>query len=171
MKNNFRFWITSMLVASVFVLGMGCDDDDDNGPSKAASTKTYTLAQLDNSGVSGAVTFAKENDATTKVTINLTGTEQGASHPAHIHADAAGSGGAIVLDFNPVDGTTGKSETMVTEFNDGTPVTYEELISYNGHVNVHKSATELAVMIAQGNIGANATGTTGNNGSTGDGGY
>lgn len=171
MEQKLKFWIMGLLIAGLFVTG--CENDDDDEAMKGAQEKSYTLAQLDGSGVSGTVIFAKQNEATTMVTIQLTGTVAGDSHPAHIHSNSASAGGAIVLDFNPVDGATGKSETMVTAFNDGKPVTYEELIKYNGHVNVHKSATELAVMLAQGNIGSNAAGSTpdsGNNGGT-NGGY
>lgn len=157
--------MTSMLVAGLLVLG--CDDDDKE-PSQA-NKKTYSLSPVDNSGVSGTVTFAKENESTTKVTINLSGTTEGNTHPAHIHSNAASAGGPIVVDLNPVDGMSGTSETMVTAFNDGQPVNYDELVRYNGHVNVHKSATELAVLIARGDVGSNATGTTGGTGSTGNG--
>jgi hypothetical protein len=168
MEKKMRIWVLGMLVASLFVLG--CNDDDE--PSMKANEKSYALAQLDSSGVTGSVVFAKQNDSTTKVTIVLAGTVPGISHPAHIHANKASDGGPIVLDFNPVDGTSGRSETIVTRLNDGTSITYEELIAFNGHVNVHKSATELAIMIAQGNIGSNAGGTTTNSSATGgNGGY
>ena len=36
-------------------------------------------------------------------------------------------------------------------------VSYDALIEYNGYINVHLSAEELATLIAQGNIGANAS--------------
>lgn len=169
MERKMRIWVLGMLVGSLVVLG--CNDDDE--PSVKANEKSYVLAQLDSSGVTGSVIFAKQSDSTTKVTIMLTGALPGGSHPAHIHANKASDGGPIVVDFNPVDGTSGRSETIVTKLNDGTPITYEELITFNGHVNVHKSVTELAIMIAQGNIGSNASGTTTNASGTGagDGGY
>jgi Cu/Zn superoxide dismutase len=166
METKMKCWMMGLLLV-VFLAG--CNDDDD---ATIQNSKTYTLAQLDSSGVSGTVTFTKQNNETTKIVVQLTGTQAGSSHPAHIHSGKASEGGPIVLDFNPVDGATGKSETMVTKFNDGTAVTYEELINYNGHVNVHKSATELAIMIAQGNIGSNATASTNTSGQTGgNGGY
>lgn len=152
MKKRTYFWIIGLLTAGLFV--MSCEDDDVIAPNNKIS---YTLSELDASGVSGTVTFRKQNDSTTMITVQLTGTEAGNSHPAHIHANNASQGGPIVLDFNPVDGATGMSETSVTRLNDGTPITYEELVDYNGHVNVHKSATELAIMLAQGDIGSNAT--------------
>jgi hypothetical protein len=166
MEKKLKFWIMGLLVVGLFVTG--CDDDDESEP-KAAEAKRYTLAALDGSGVSGTVTFSKQDESTTKATVQLTGTQAGDSHPAHIHSNGAATGGGIVLDFNPVDGATGRSETTVTQLNDGTPVTYEELIGYNGHVNVHKSSTELAVMLAQGDIGSNTTGSTPEPGP--DGGY
>jgi hypothetical protein len=170
MEKQVRFWMMGLFVVLYFI---GCKNDDENNTPQN-NMQSYTLSELDSSGVSGTVTFTRVNTESTKINIQLTGTQAGNSHPAHIHANKASDGGPIVLDFNPVDGATGKSETMVTQLNDGTPITYEELIKFNGHVNVHKSATELAVMIAQGNIGANATSTTPNpsGGDTGgDGGY
>ncbi len=168
-RNKVIFWVTSLVAASYLITA--CNDyNNENGPA-SANQKTYTLSELDSSGVRGTVTFMKQDEKTTKITINLTGTQTGNTHPAHIHANKASDGGPIVLDFNPVDGATGMSETVVTKLNDGTPITYEELINYNGHVNIHKSQAELAVMIAQGNIGSNATPATTPGTGNGNGGY
>jgi hypothetical protein len=171
MKKQMRFLYISLLLIGI-VCFAGCDDDDygtDDTPTPN-NQRTYTLNPLGNSGVSGTVTFAKVDDVTTNITIELGGTQSGNSHPAHIHSGSAGSGGPIVLDFNPVDGGTGKSETMVTKLNDGTDITYEELIAFNGHVNIHLSAAEIATMIAQGNIGSNSPAMNNSN-SDDNGGY
>jgi hypothetical protein len=162
-----KSWFISLLLLNVFALA-GCDDEyDDNEAPTPSEERSYKLDQLDNSGVSGTVSFKKIDDQTTQIVVQLTGTQAGNTHPAHIHSGAAGSGGPIVLDFNPVDGGTGKSETMVTQMNDGTAVTFEDLVAFDGHVNVHLSAAQLNVMIAQGNVGANGSamdnGSTGNN--------
>jgi hypothetical protein len=160
MKQLCRFCVVGLLAINFFYLA-SCDDDDDDKSSQK-DERTYTLDPLSNSGVSGTVTFKKQNAQTTLITVQLSGTQAGNSHPAHIHSGAAGSGGPIILDFNPLDGATGKSETMVTKMNDGSNVTYEQLIALDGHVNVHLSATELQVMIAQGNIGSNSNGVANN---------
>ena len=147
----------------LLVVGMGltaCNDDDDN--ASPTMETNYALNELDGSGVDGTVTFRKVGTDATLIIIQLSGTQEGNSHPAHIHSGNAATGGPIVVDFNPVDGATGRSETTVTTLEDGTEVTYEELIAYDGHVNVHESATALQVMVAQGDIGSNSTGIAGN---------
>ena len=83
----------------------------------------------------------------------------GNSHPAHIHNGAAVEGGAIAVTLTPVVG--GKSTTAVSALDNGTSITYGQLIAYDGYINVHESATDLITILAQGDIGGNAfTGTT-----------
>ena len=69
----------------------GCNEDDD--PSERSAEKSYALAELGDSGVSGTVSFSKVDDTTTKILVELAGTSEGDSHPAHIHAGDAATGG------------------------------------------------------------------------------
>ncbi|HEY4653050.1 MAG TPA: hypothetical protein VIH22_00980, partial [Cyclobacteriaceae bacterium] len=115
----------------------------------------YTLNSVSDPGISGAATFAKRKNGTTLITIALTGTTAGGDHPSHIHDNSAAMGGSISIDLNNVDGDTGKSATHVTEKNDATAITYDELINYNGYINVHLSSGNLGTLIAQGDIGSN----------------
>jgi hypothetical protein len=129
----------------------------DIGQNELTGTKkVYNLTQLSSSGVSGTVTFAERKSGFTLITVSLTGTTPGATHPSHIHANNAATGGPIVLDFTSINGTTGKSVTHVTKLKSGEAITYAQLIAYNGYVNVHLSPTALSTLIAQGNIGSNA---------------
>lgn len=143
------------LVAATFlVLGFsGCDDD--SGPSLTGDNTVYELHSVSNPAISGNVTFSKQSDNSVLIVIQLNGTQSGGNHPAHIHADNSVDGGSIVLDLENVDGVTGRSETVVTALNDGTPITYEELIAFDGHVNVHAAPDNLGTLIAQGDIGQN----------------
>ena len=115
----------------------------------------YELSSAGGSVVSGTVTFFERKNETTLVEISLTGTSGGDSHPAHIHTNDVISGGGIIIGLTSVDGITGKSLTQVEALDDETPVTYNEMIDINGHVNVHKSSNDLSV-IANGNVGGNA---------------
>lgn len=166
MKTNQKMLFTALLLVSMCCWS-GCGNDDD-GAVPAQLEKTYPLTAVDNSGVSGTVTFTKQDTQTTLVTIALNNTDAGNTHPAHIHMNNASEGGPIVVPLTSVDGATGLSETEVTALSDNTPVTYEELLAFDGHVNVHLSASEIATLISQGNIGANYTGGNNNNNNNGN---
>lgn len=149
-------------IMSMFIAGCS-DDDKEPGPTLTGESKTYTLFSVSNIAIKGTVKFAKRSDNATVITIDLDGTTGGNTHVAHIHQNTAAESGAIILDLNSIDGSSGMSETIVTELNDGTDISYSELLMLNGYVNVHLSATELAILIAQGDIGQNeltATSTT-----------
>jgi hypothetical protein len=59
------------------------------------------------------------------VTIRLSGTPAGGSHPAHIHENNVATSGNIA-GLNPVDGTTGISKTQVSALV-GAAITYTQL--------------------------------------------
>lgn len=166
MKIAVKYWLMGLIM----FVAMGfyaCGDDDDDDPMPDPQTKTYTLNSVSDPDIHGTVTFEKLDAGGTRVTIELVGTESGNSHPAHIHANSVSEGGPIVIDLSPVNGATGMSEITITEQNDGTAITYEGLLAFDGYVNVHLSASELSTIIAQGDIGSNAS--TGGNGGNGNG--
>ncbi len=70
--------------------------------------------------------------------------------------------GGIAITLNSVMGATGMSLTNISAFDaaegqDAEAVTFDTLTSYDGYINVHLSAEELRVLVAQGNIGSNAS--------------
>ncbi|MCK5209003.1 MAG: CHRD domain-containing protein, partial [Cyclobacteriaceae bacterium] len=148
--------IVTMLLVLVGFVFTGCDNNDEdpeppNDPT--GKSETYTLFEAGSSGASGTIKFEELLDMSTRITISLTGA--GGDHPAHIHDNSAAEGGGIAIDLTIVD-ASGKSITEVSALNNGTKITYNELIDFNGYVNVHKSASELGSLIAQGDIGMNA---------------
>ena len=154
MKNFFRLSFLSCLLLASMTFFIGCSDDE-TLPQLTGESKQFVLFAKSNPAVSGTVTISKRNDNATLITIQLRGTSAGGSHPAHIHANSAAESGGIVLDLTAVDGSTGKSETVVKSLNNGSPITYDQLINLDGYVNVHLSGTDLATLIAQGDIGIN----------------
>jgi Cu/Zn superoxide dismutase len=156
MKENTQRILKLTAVAFMMALFVtGCNDDDNKvEPSLTGQSKTYTLNSVSNPAISGTVKFAERNDNSTVVTIDLDGTTAG-THPAHIHENTAAETGGIIIDLNSVNGSDGISETIVSKLNNGTAIKYSELLMLNGYVNVHASATDLATLIAQGDIGQN----------------
>ena len=111
----------------------------DDGYIPTGDSKTYHLVSVTDPGISGTAVFTENRDGSTTITLDLQGTKAGKSHPAHIHANSAAQGSAILIDLTPVIGTTGLSVTHVQSFNDGTGITYNELLDFDGYLNVHLS--------------------------------
>ncbi|MEF8794868.1 MAG: fasciclin domain-containing protein [Salinivenus sp.] len=107
-------------------------------------------------GVSGTVTFWEYTQNQTLVTLELDEGATGASvaHPAHIHNNSASEGGGISIYLTPIDGSGGggTSARIVGR-------SFDELADFDGHVNIHESVANLGTIVAQGDVGANATGT------------
>ncbi len=141
------------LVLFIPFLCANCSDDDDNTDTVTEVSKTYTLAAVEDSGVSGTAKFIKVDDATTRVEVALTGTPAGGDHPMHIHENSVAETGAPVIVLTNVNGDTGMSSTTVTMMNDKA-ITYEELIALDAHINVHLSGDDLSV-VSQGDVGSN----------------
>lgn len=116
----------------------------------------YILGSVDDPEISGAITFAERVNGEALAVILLNNTPAGGEHPGHIHMNSAAEGGDIAFTFQPVNGDTGLSGTNVSMLDDGTAFGYAEVIEYDGYVNIHASATDLATLVAQGDIGSNA---------------
>ncbi|MDI5896171.1 CHRD domain-containing protein [Flavobacterium algoritolerans] len=154
MKKFLKLYFLSCLFLSSMTFFTGCSDDEAL-PQLTGESKQFVLFNKSNPSISGTVTISKRNDDATLITVQLNGTSAGGTHPAHIHANSAAEGGAIALDLSAVDGSTGKSETVVKTLNNGSPITYDQLINLDGYVNVHLSVVDLETLIAQGDIGIN----------------
>jgi hypothetical protein len=146
--------ILMLFIASLFFVGCS-DDDDENVINPNLQSKTYQLFERSNSGVSGTATFTDQTDGSVLVELDVTGTPQDGLHPSHIHFNTAAEGGGIAVSLNPVDGATGMSETFVTETDDGNALDYNTLLDFDGYINIHLSAQDLATVVAQGDIGQN----------------
>ena len=159
---NLKILFNALLVLCMSLFMVSCDDDDDmTGVELTGESTTYILEERSNSGVSGTAVFEEVVDGSTKLTISLSGTSAGNMHPSHIHNNSAAMGGGIAISLTDVDGETGVSETIIEALDDGTSITYDELILFDGYINVHLSEADLGTVVAQGDIGNNAlTGET-----------
>jgi uncharacterized surface protein with fasciclin (FAS1) repeats len=130
-------------------------------PPSFTRSVSYDLAAQSNdgaisSGVNGTVTFWEINENQTAVTLELDEGATGASvaHPAHIHENSASEGGSISIYLTPIDGSGGGgTSARIVER------PFDELANFDGYVNIHESVSNLGTVVAQGNIGANASGT------------
>ena len=152
-----RILLRAFLIAMPFVL-MSCSSDDDAmqpvGQQFTGDTTTFDLSSVSDASISGTATFSENEDNSITVEIQLNGASSG-MHPAHIHFNTAAEGGDIALSFEPIDGSTGMSTTTFSTLDDGSAITYDEAVNFDGYINVHLSAEELETLVAQGDIGEN----------------
>lgn len=150
-----RNLITVLTMLTAFILlipGSGCKKDDETTPTPPLKTTTYNLLVKDVLGITGTVIFTETSSTVATIDIMLTGAPLG-THPAELRMNSAVEGGAVVFALNPVD-ATGKSSTAITW------MTYNQLIVYDGFIQVLKSSSEPDVIMVQGDIGGNAITTT-----------
>ncbi|MGJ3236556.1 CHRD domain-containing protein [Marivirga sp.] len=155
--------LLSLMLLFLSATFIACDnEEDDMQPDEMDDTvelsgesKVYNLNALNESGVSGTATLEETEEGSTLLTLELSGTPAGGEHPAHIHFNSAAIGGGIAISLEPVDGDTGLSETLIEVDDDGAPITFTELLDFDGYINIHLSADELETVVAQGDIGSN----------------
>ncbi len=129
----------------------------DIGGNELTSTQhSYALDTANASGVKGTALFEKRKNGSALVTISLTGTIAGDVNPAQIRLGSVATigGGPVKRTLTNVNGTSGKSYTNVRALDDGTPITYDNWLVYDGYITVHYSTTNTSI-IAQGDIGSN----------------
>ncbi|MFL0353555.1 CHRD domain-containing protein [Xanthomarina sp. GH4-25] len=152
MKTLFK----SLILFLPLIILKGCSGDDHITPIDSSQiSKTYALSSINDNNVTGHAKFIKNEDNSTTVELDFTSIPTGGSHPAHIHYNTAAEGGDIAITLGTVSGTTGFSTITFSALDDGTPITYDELMSFDGYINVHESETQLDLIVAQGDIGQN----------------
>src|SRR5690606_18276278 len=133
---------------------MGCSSDDHITPIPPSLTsKTYVVSSLFDNNVNGTAKYIKNDDNTTTVEIRLTGISSGTSHPELINFNTAAEGGDIPITLNDANDTTDFSTTAFSPLDSGTSITYDDLLSFEGHVNVLYSASPRDKILAQGDTG------------------
>jgi hypothetical protein len=112
----------------------------------------FDLASVNDSGIAGIAAFIPEDDGSTTVYIELTGTNQ-ELHPATINFGDTESGGTAAITLNSCECRI--STTKVTQYDNGISVDFAELMSFDGHLNIYQSPTDNTI-VAHTNIGSNA---------------
>ena len=144
-----------LFLVSISLIISACSKDDSSSKS-STSIKLYTLSAVSNSKISGKVTFTKNEDGTTTVLLEINGSSKDV-HPAFIYFNNAETGGEVAITLDPIDCDCESSSTIVATLDDGTPITYEQLLKFDGHLKIHQNEDHLEIVITQGNIGANAS--------------
>lgn len=118
---------------------------------------TYALQQGSDFPVGGSVTIKELKDGTAEIEVALTGTEGSLSLPVHLHlGDISVPDAEIAALLNPVDTSTGKSKTHLTQLADESAISYKQITAIEASIKVHLAddGPERDIILAGGNIGA-----------------
>lgn len=143
-----------LILTMIAMVVSGCSKDDDKGTPNT-SVKVFTLNSVSNSNINGKATFTKNADGSTTILLEINGSSVDV-HPAFIYLGSIENPGAAAITLEIIDCDCESSTTIVTALDDGTPITFEQLLQYNGHISIHQNADHMEIILAQGNIGANA---------------
>jgi len=121
---------------------------DSGGGMMPAGAKTYQIGSATGVGPSrtgqhGTITLTPQGQ-NTLVVINITGEPEGAVEPSHIHKGNCAHPGAVIWPLTDV--VAGHSKTVVKA-----PI--DKVNVLGDSVNIHKSAAQLNVYMACGNVG------------------
>jgi len=136
---------------------MSCQENESISVETTGNEMVYPLQKASDYNISGTVSIKEKCDGSSIVVVTLAGTEGEIEHPVHLHlGNINESGSDVAALLNPVIGSTGQSETLLTHLADETQITYRQLLDFNASIKVHLAASgpDRDIILAAGNIGA-----------------
>ena len=129
------------------------DNPDDTTNDDPVDSIVYVISGLGESDITGEATFDRNEDNSTTVYIELINASS-EIHPTSINFNSVEEGGEKAITLNACECAV--STTIVATMDDGSPINYDELIDFDGHLNIYESEVLDDVIIAQSNIGSNS---------------
>jgi len=119
--------------------------------------KSYPLSTVGTYGVTGNALLEKRLNGNTLMTITVTGLLEGNFYPATMNLGSIESigGGPVTLTLGYINGTTGIGYTNIKKLDSGVACTYDNLLVYDGYINIYQSIDASGIVICHGNIGSN----------------
>ena len=150
---------------------LGIDDSNQNasgliaysdiGPNALTGQQiVYGIVPVNNSGISGGITFAERANGSILVEIGLNDVVSNTEYPVDIHLGSLGEDSeAIIILSSLLSENNGTSLSQVRTDVNGDIITYTDLINLDAHVQIHPSPSDLNATIAQAPIGINEDAT------------
>lgn len=151
--------IAGIVLSAMF---FGCQEGE--SPTELTGNEmAYALEAGSEHGITGTAKFVEKKDGSTVISIKLEGTDGNVQLPVHLHlGDVSQPDAEVAALLTPVSSATGKSQTVLTNLADGSPVTYAQLATLGACIKVHlaDSGPERDIVLAAGNIGSAASART-----------
>src|SRR5690606_8387866 len=127
-----------LILTAIALVVSGCSKDEADGTPNT-SVKVFPLSSVSNSNINGKATFTKNANGSTTILLEINGSSVDV-HPAFIYLGSTENPGAATITLAIIDCDCESSTIVVTALDDGTPITFEELLQYNGHISIHQNA-------------------------------
>ncbi len=153
----------SCIIALLYLTGCSKNEPAMEKPSDFTGNEvTYALASGSAYSISGTAIFKERKDGFTTINISLNGIDggKGAEFPVHLHfGDISKEKANVASLLQPVDGATGKSETILKQLADESSIKFSDLKALNACIKIHLSATGdgANVILSAGNVGSAVT--------------
>ncbi|WP_290699720.1 CHRD domain-containing protein [Lacinutrix sp.] len=141
-----KTFLKVLLVLPLILLSSCRSDDAETDRVTDLESKTYVLSTVNNSDISGTVRLIKNSNFTLSIELIVEGVIDNDLRSAFLFIDnAANDGGVVALTLDPLfgDGTTGTSTTVFTALDDETSISYEELLAFDGHIQVRSNDADI----------------------------
>jgi hypothetical protein len=134
---------------------------DIGGNKLTGAKKQWNLTPVSPYTVTGTVLVEKRKNGSTLMTLTVNGSVDGAEHPSEMRVGdiTTVGGGTKVLTLRNIEigaNGSGIGYTTIRTLDGGTIITYDNLLVYNGYIDVDESVVNSNNPICHGNIGSNA---------------
>lgn len=140
----------------IILILASCDDNPPDLGNFSGKETVYLFEGESIYAVTGSILFREKKDGSLQATIQLKNTTKGKFHPAIMYFGSIDDPGEVALIMEPVDGTAGQSVTEFSGLANATPLNFEELLIFDGHIVIHQDGASIGVTLASTNIGQNS---------------
>ena len=154
MSNVFRVYRLILYVALGVLIS--CEDKAPDLGEFSGKETVYLFEGESIFATTGSVLFQEKKDGSLLATIKLKNTTEGVSHAAIIYFGSTDDPGDVALTLEPVAGGTGESSTQFSALADATPINFDELLIFDGHIIIHQGDSGNGPVLASTDIGQNS---------------
>ncbi|MCC5940679.1 MAG: hypothetical protein JJU37_03990 [Balneolaceae bacterium] len=107
---------------------------------------SFVLDEVDGSGVHGEVELLERQNGTILAVIELNDNGQADDFVARLYEFSNEEEGDLLFVFNSIDSESGISKTDITEFEDGSDITFDDLEEFEALLQIYSSEDEMTVL-------------------------
>jgi hypothetical protein len=158
-KFKLRMFVLAIAIVISVSFFSSCEKKDMSASTTTLRTKEIVLNGTAGSSINGKAVFAENSDHSANILITLQNTVKDTTLVMHIHNGTIASPGTIAIPLSNITGTgaqaTGTTLNVTTATSPAGSVaniTYDNIITYAGYIEVHSNASPAGKMVANADI-------------------